>query len=216
MPGAIAVPSARSRQSSIRNTSSRSTATGSLSPRSMPGRRHGPRLAVAQQPRSHRRCRRDAGNHEASLPPGAGAPRRQRFGRRGAVEPVPIEHRGHRQLVLQRDLKLIATLEAKMTIGAWASSDHIGVSVPRTQGERAGPGLQRREGRPCAARSEAGPEPRTATPNPARSSRRSSGKISICHDRCGPFSGCYVQLTVQVRPGPEKAIFLLRNGAPML
>ena len=146
-PGAIAVPSGRSRQSSIRNTSSRSTATGSLSA-TIRGNRAG---------RAAPRRRRGAGGrtgrcrHDAMESPGFRW-RPRRAGRRAASgsaagtpsSPCQFSTVGYRQFVLKRDFELVAAPEAQT--GVWRRAlqrPYRGIRLSRTQGDGCRPGLQR-------------------------------------------------------------------------
>jgi hypothetical protein len=83
-------------------------------------------------------------NHEGFLGPGReGRPRRQRFGCRDAVEPVPVEHCGHRELISERDFQLIAALKGEIAPWRWTGKrPYRGIRFSWAQRDDAGFGLQ--------------------------------------------------------------------------
>ncbi len=105
----------RSRQSSIRNTSSRSTATGSLSPTISASAPRRPRLTVAEQPRSHRKVPAwRSGIAKVSLAPGASGARAASGSAAGTPSiPRQLSTAGTGSSFRKRDFKRVATLEAQ-------------------------------------------------------------------------------------------------------
>ena len=178
-PGAIAVPSGRTRQSSIRSTSSRSTATASLSRTISARARDGGAWPSPSSLRSHRKVPAwRSGSCRASLPPVRAAAGRQRFGRRDAIDPAPIEDgEAAGKLVAEGDIDDVAALEPKF--GPSQRPDRRGRAF-RAEGKAVGFGLQRQRG---AALGEPGRRPDRAQarprPSPAISSRRSSGNLGL-------------------------------------
>jgi hypothetical protein len=96
----------------------------------------------------------------------------------------------------------------RRSIGAWASSDHIGVFGAPGRRRGAGFGLQQQRG--AALR---GSDPRQGgsedRQRPIRPEARvgPAGNLAICHDRCGPFSAGYVQLRAGTSGVPQKRPF---------
>ena len=135
MPGAIAVPSGRSRQSSIRSTSSRSTATGSLfrdDQRQAPGRAG---LTIAEQAEV---TQEGAGVAQWNLerfpwPPPPAAPGRPAVRRRSAVRSRANGNRRDRQLVRELTSRVSPRLNRRS--GPGERPDRR-IRAARTQRER--------------------------------------------------------------------------------
>ena len=146
VPGAIAVPSGRSRQSSNSSTSSRSTATASLSATISARAADG---GAWPSPNSLHVAHEGAGmaqwNREAiCCACGASGDRRQkRLAGRDAVDSTPIERDRRRGVVAELDLERVAAFEAKLAVPAAAQRPDRGGRLARAQGERVGLGLQR-------------------------------------------------------------------------
>ena len=138
-----------------------------------PGRR---RAGRGRTGRSRRGAAAVAGS---AWPPGSKRRRRQRFGRRDAVDSAPIEDaRWHRKLVAERDLDGVAALEPEVpalaaTRSAWREfrARSARLSALRLQRQR---GATLGEARPQARSGPARPRP-----SPAISSRRSSGNLGL-------------------------------------
>ena len=177
-----AVPSGRSRQSSIRNTSSRSTATGSVLLDDQRPRRRWARLTVAEQAEVAQEgagvTQRDSRDFRAR--PRAGALARQRFGGGYAVDPVPVQRHRDRQFVREREVETLAAPGIAARIGRCAEE----LPAQCIRSFRRPPPLHRlcacRTGtsrRSSAAAIDGSIGPSVAAPRPAINSRRSSQEI---------------------------------------
>ena len=139
-------------------------------------------VAAGRRPsrlRSHRKVPAwRSGSCRVSLPPAASGGRaRQRFGRRHAIDPAPVEDGGHRQFVAEGDVDGLAALEAEFaalaaTRPAWPGRSGGGRCCRLWPAAPARTGLGR-----AAAAGQTGA--RAAAPNPAISSRRSSGNLGL-------------------------------------
>ena len=180
VPGAIAVPSARSRQSSIRNTSSRSTAAGLALGDDQRQRPRWPRRAVAEQPQvTHEGAGRAQWNLEGFL----GARRRRRAAREAARPPTaPSIPRQFRTIGAGRSLpNAISGLSPRLNRRSRTDErPYRGVRLSRAQGEDIGLGpKQGRAGRaPGLQLAPAGP-PDRGPPRPIRPAAR-VGPVEKC------------------------------------
>ena len=125
----------------------------------------------------------------------------QRFGRRSAIDPPPIEDSGHRQLIAKGDLEGVAALEVKF--GPLQRPDRRGRAA-RAQREGVGLGLQRQRGASLGKAWHQAISGR-GRPHPTRPSVRvdPAGIWGLPSDRCGPFSDVSV-LAVTPCPGAVK------------
>ena len=216
----MAVPSARSRKSSIRNTSSRSTVGGSFSSTIRGSARAGGPRPSRQQPQvAKKRSGMAQGGGKARYC--AGSERglaEQRIGRGNAVQPMPIDGDRPIQIVLEGHLDAAAAFEAERA--AWTPPATRSASPPGRGGGRAcqaWPATGPAHGPPWS-RSVGNRRPSAAAPSPASNARRSIGNNPrLPSGRCGPF------LRGDVQPPPSRgrrlsktAIFLLRTNGRML
>ena len=102
---------------------------------------------------------------------------RQRFGRRDAIDPTPIEDGGHREFVAEGDIEGLAALEAKF--GPLQRPDRRGRGVRRGARGCSALACSASAGRAWARPAAGHIGARAAAPNPAISSRRSSGNLGL-------------------------------------
>ena len=184
IPGAIAVPSGRTRQSSIRNTSSRSTATGSLSRTTSAYARDGRCLAIAEEPEVAEKGASMAQRHLLGHLEQSG---RQGLDFRGAIDSAPIEHR--EMAAHSMPIQPTSTISPRLNLKSGFPSPQTGVAgapgrsvrlsaLPSNCNTRAtlrepGRSRHRARGRPRRVRPSVRVDP--------------AGIWGLPSDQCGPF-----------------------------